>query len=155
MKPYQLIDEPQKSFLSKATVNPMWPLFSFMFGGALISWLWYAINSCALNSSNRNKELLIITLALAFFCTTYTALGLFVPKGYFDEINIDYVIVSIVAIELLFCYSLCMSQQESFAVHDYFNGKVANPIFGLIAAIVVGKTFEVGAIEILYEAVSK
>jgi len=146
---YQIIDEPQASKLSKATVDPMWPLLAFMLGGALFSWGWSAINSFALNSPNRKRELLIVFMALLAFIAMYLSLNKLLSNGYLEGINIQYIKVLIVSLELIFCYKLFLMQKNSFDIYEYFNGKVASPIIGLLLALFIGRKIETLAISFL------
>lgn len=153
MNTYQIIDEPQGSQLSNTTVNPMWPLFGFMIGGAVFSWLWSVLNSFALNSPSRNKELLIVAAGFATFIAMYLGLGTLFTNGSLKGINIEYIKIAIISIELVFCYKLFLTQQASFGVYEYFNGKVASPAIGLLLAFVVGRKLEAFAISSLLSGV--
>ena len=44
---YRIGDEPQPGPLAQVAVNPVWPLLVVMFGGADLSWPWFALNSLA------------------------------------------------------------------------------------------------------------
>ncbi len=149
MSTYQIIDEPQASKLSKATVDPMWPLLGFMLGGALYSWIWSAINSLALNSPNRKKELLVVFAALLAFITMYLSLNKLLVNGYLEEVNVQYIKLAIISLELIFCYKLFLMQRSSFDIYEYFNGKVASPIIGLLLALFFGRKIETLAISFL------
>lgn len=142
MNTYQIMDEPRVSKLSKLTVDPMWPLFSFMLGGALFSWIWSLINSFALNSPSRNKEITTVFIALCIFALLYLGFGILYAKGYLDGINTQYIRMAIVSIELIFCYRIFLMQRESFDVYEYFNGRVASPVIGLLIVLLVGKKIE-------------
>ncbi|XOV77530.1 MAG: hypothetical protein ACFHVJ_11265 [Aestuariibacter sp.] len=146
MSTYQIIDEPQGSRLSKATVDPMWPLFGFMLGGALFSWLWSVINSVALNSPCRNRELVVVSMAFSVFIAMYMSLGLLIANGSLEGINIQYIKMAIVSIELIFCYKLFLMQRNSFDVYEYFNREAASPVIGLLVAFMVGRKVEAFAI---------
>jgi hypothetical protein len=149
MSTYQIIDEPQTSRLSKATVDPMWPLLGFMLGGALFSWIWSAINSLALNSPNRKKELFVVSLALVTFISMYFSLTKLLANGYLEGINVQYIKMAIISVELVFCYKLFLMQKSSFDIYEYFNGKVASPIIGLLLALFFGKKVEALVISFL------
>ncbi|NKF48995.1 hypothetical protein G3R49_00200 [Shewanella sp. WXL01] len=142
MNTYQVIDEPQHSKMSKVTVNPMWPLLSSMVGGALFGWLWFAVNSFALNSPNRGKELLTIVIALFVFVAAHVATGIFLNNGYLKGIPVDYVILILLCMKLVFSYKLFLMQMKSFSVYTHFEGKVANPVAGLILAYLAGRKVE-------------
>lgn len=153
MSSYQIIDEPQASKLTKAIVDPMWPLLAFMLGGALFSWLWSAINSLALNSPNRKNELLIISMAVSAFIALYLSLNKLLVNGYLEGINIQYIKMAIVSIELIFCYKIFLMQRSSFDIYEYFNGEVASPMIGLLLALFVGRKIEAFAIGTLLAGV--
>lgn len=142
MSTYQIMDEPRGSKLSKVTVNPMWPLFSFMLGGALFSWIWSLINSFALNSSSRNKEILTVFIALVTFILMYLGFGVVYRLGFLDGINAQYIKMIVISVELLFCYKVFLMQRDSFDVYEYFNGQVSPPVIGLLIAFVVGRKLE-------------
>lgn len=142
MSTYQIMDEPRGSKLSKVTVNPMWPLFSFMLGGALFSWIWSLINSFALNSSSRNKEILTVFIALVTFILMYLGFGVVYHLGFLDGINAQYIKMIVISVELLFCYKVFLMQRDSFDVYEYFNGQVSPPVIGLLIAFVVGRKLE-------------
>ena len=65
---YTLADEPQPSGLQHLVVNPLWPLFGFMFGGAWLAFPWYVFNGFAMGSPTRKREAAVAgaTLMLAF-----------------------------------------------------------------------------------------
>ncbi|WP_215398957.1 hypothetical protein [Rheinheimera oceanensis] len=149
MNTYQIMDEPRGSKLSKVTVDPMWPLLGFMLGGALFSWTWSVINSFALNSPSRNKELITVFIALFIFTLMYLGFGTLYSKGYLDGINTQYIKMVIISVELIFCYKIFLMQRDSFDVYEYFNGQVAHPVIGLLIAFVVGRkveSFVIGAL---------
>ncbi|MBO9489890.1 hypothetical protein J7384_05900 [Endozoicomonas sp. G2_1] len=149
MNSYQIVDEPRASRWSKKSVDPMWPLLAFMLGGAIFSWLWYALNSIALNSSSRNKELFIIGAALLVFTCMYIGLGALIEGGALADINIQYIKICITSIELIFCYKLYLMQQPSFDLYEYFNGDIASPAVGLVLALLAGKKVEIFIINLL------
>ncbi|MGB2427338.1 MAG: hypothetical protein ACPH9N_06640 [Alteromonas sp.] len=149
MSTYQIIDEPKGSSLSKITVDPMWPLLSFMFGGALFSWAWSALNCLALNSPNRNKELMLIGAGFVAFILMYLGLGALLATQTLDSVNPQYIRMIIICVELAFVYKIYLTQQSSFSVYEYFNGKVANPVIGLFLALFVGKGLEAAVITLL------
>jgi len=149
MSTYQIIDEPKGSRFSNMTSKPMWPLLAFMLGGALSSWVWSALNSLALNSPSRNKELAIVGVAFITYFAMYISVGVLIANGALEGVNAGYIKVGIVAIELIFCYKLFLMQSNSFDVHEYFNGKVANPAIGLIISVLVGRKIEAVVISAL------
>lgn len=155
MSTYQIIDEPKGGRFSNLTTKPMWPLLAFMFGGPLCSWIWSAVNSVALNSPSRNKELAIVGAAFVTYFAMYLCLGVVLASGALVGVNAGYIKVAIVAVELIFCYKLFLMQTGSFDVYEYFNGKVANPAIGLIVSVFIGRKVEAFVIGALLAVGSK
>ena len=51
--------------MSKLAVSPLWPMLGVMFGGAWLSWSWFALNSFAIGSASRKREIWLIAFGLA------------------------------------------------------------------------------------------
>jgi len=123
---YRILDEPAPSGLGHLIVNPMWPLLAIMFAGVWLSLPWFVLNAFALGSPTRRKELVVAVLgpvgllALSFVVTAI-ALLLKLPKG-----AIPYLLVMLTLWKLGVAYWLFDMQQKSFALHQYFGGKVRN-----------------------------
>lgn len=150
MSDYIIIDEPRPSALARFTVNPMWPLFAFMFGGAFFSWLWSILNSFALGSANKTKEIALVIVGISgFFCVILGAYFL-VSIGVIEKINRDYFQLVLVLVELAVCYTLYVLQSPSFSIYEYFNGKVMSGIPGLILAYLVGYKMQTYIVDFVF-----
>lgn len=149
MDRYQIIDEPKPGVWSRFTVDPMWPLFGFMLGGSIFSWLWYAFNSFALNGPNRNKELLTILVAFTVFFAVYIGADRLFQLGFFETINKQYFVLFSTCVQLVFCYTLFMFQKDGFDVYEYFGGSVFTPFPGLILAFMFGSKLQVAVLTLI------
>src|SRR5690606_18988422 len=79
MSDYIISDEPTPGLQQRFVVNPMLPLFYFMFGTTLVAWGWLAFNAYAMGSGKRVREWgilafgavmsVIITLGIFFLVT--------------------------------------------------------------------------------------
>ncbi|HEX8698510.1 MAG TPA: hypothetical protein VF815_06725 [Myxococcaceae bacterium] len=123
---YRILDEPAPSGLGHLIVHPMWPLLAIMFAGVWLSLPWFVFNAFALGSPTRRKELVVAVmgpvglLALAFgLGLLHTAMDM--PKG-----AIPYLLLVLTLWKLGVAYWLFDLQKQSFALHEYFGGKVRN-----------------------------
>jgi len=138
MDVYKIVDEPEPGVLSSITVNPIWPLFGYMFGGSFFSWAWYGANSYAIGSPTKKKKLLgIITgiflvLVYFFILVMLNALGI-IPDG----LN-KYLRLVVVVIHLTTFYTLYYLQSQPFEIYQYFGGKVNPGFFGVVVSFVIG-----------------
>ncbi|MBN1206389.1 MAG: hypothetical protein JXB05_15865 [Myxococcaceae bacterium] len=123
---YRILDEPGPSALAHLIVHPMWPLLSIMFAGAWLAVPWFVLNSFALGSHTRFKELgvaaggVLGVLALAF------GLGLIHTLLKLPEGAIPYLRVLVILWKLSVAYWLFDLQKHTFSLHEYFGGAVRN-----------------------------
>ncbi len=123
---YRIMDEPAPSGLGHLIVNPMWPLLAIMFAGVWLSLPWFVFNAFALGSPTRRKELVVALmgpvgmLALSFVLPLLVLL-LKLPKG-----AIPYLLLVLTLWKLGVAYWLFDLQKQSFALHEYFGGRVRN-----------------------------
>ena len=61
MNVYEIIDEPRASRASSLAVDPLWPFLATMLGGAWLGWPWFLVNSHALGSSTKGREVVSIS----------------------------------------------------------------------------------------------
>jgi len=136
---YQIIDEPSPGKLSRFTVDPMWPLFAFMFGGPFISWAWSLFNGFALGSPSRGREALAVLLGvLAYFAVL---IGM-ATSGLLQQLSPAYVRTALVVVSLATCYYLYLKQSVACEIYQHFDGVLMNGIPGVILAYFVGSKME-------------
>lgn len=123
---YRILDEPAPSGLGHLIVHPMWPLLSIMFAGVWLSLPWFVFNAFALGSPTRRKQLGVaimgpVGMVALSFVLPLLALVLKLPKG-----AIPYLLLVLTLWKLGVAYWLFALQKQSFALHEYFGGKVRN-----------------------------
>jgi hypothetical protein len=131
---YRIDDEPRPGALAHLVVSPILPLFGVMFGGALVSWPWFILNSLAVGSPTRNREIL---WAIAGFCGNVALILTIFTVAATDligELGIQYALVGLTVWKLLVSYSLYLLQSRSFHLYEHFGGQVRNGIVVVIIA---------------------
>lgn len=139
MTEYQIIDEPRPSSISHLTANPVWPLLSHMLGSPFYAWIWYGLNSFALGSPTRRRELALIVLGVVG--TFVWIIGVFALEAgeVISRTSQPYTRLGLTIFSLTISYFLYMLQHSPFEIHKYFEGKVMNGTVGLVLAVVIGK----------------
>lgn len=132
---YHIPDEPRPGGLARVTVNPFWPLLCVMFVGAGISWTWFMLNSIAMGSPTRKRELAIAVgglignlVLLIGVWETYDRMGI---DG---KVILPYLLLVVLVWKLGVSYVLYMLQAGSFGIYEYYGGNVQNGWIGLILA---------------------
>jgi hypothetical protein len=134
---YRILDEPAPSGLGHLIVHPMWPLLAIMFAGVWLSLPWFVLNAFALGSPTRRKEVVVAVLGPVGMLALSYGLGvlhewLHMPKG-----AIPYLVVVAIVWKLGVAYWLFAMQKQSFALHEYFGGKVRNGMLVLGAGFLL------------------
>jgi len=132
---YRIPDEPVSSGLSTMAVQPFWPLLAIMFGGAWLSWPWFAFNAFATGSPTRFREL---ALAIGGFAgSTAISVGLLtaVQRGALSESAVPYAVIVLTVWKLVVSYALYAWQGRSFHLYEHFGGTVRS---GFALAMVAG-----------------
>jgi hypothetical protein len=123
---YRILDEPAPSGLGHLIVHPMWPLLAIMFAGVWLSLPWFVLNGFALGSPTRRKELVVAVLGpVGLLALSYT-LGVLHALLQMPQGAIPYLLVVLTLWKLAVAYWLFDLQKQSFALHEYFGGKVRN-----------------------------
>lgn len=124
--PYRIADEPTPSGLAKLVVNPVWPLFGLMFGGAWLAWPWFALNAVALGSATRRAELW--TLAAGALVSLLLAAGLLASgaTGVLPRAALPYAFLLLTIVKLGVAYRLHAWQARSFEIYAYYGGAAQN-----------------------------
>ncbi len=141
---YKILDEPQPSKWNNLTVNPVWPLFGIMFGGAWLSFTWYALNGFALGCPNRLKTLF---WAIGGFVGSFVfilIISYFANIGLVIKANIPYILLLLLCWKLGVAYYLYILQVRTFHIYEYFGNTVQNGIIVVILAFVFGNKIVLG-----------
>jgi hypothetical protein len=123
---YRILDEPRPGALANAAVSPVWPLLAVMFGGAWLSWPWFAFNAYAIGSPTRRRELAIAAGGFVGTAGLVLALLLLADSGWVEGVGISYALVVLVVWKLLISYWLYVLQGRTFALFEHFAGSAKN-----------------------------
>lgn len=138
MTGYQIVDEPRPGSLSHLTVDPLWPLLGYMLGSAFFSWIWYGLNSYAIGSPSKRKELGVIVAGFIGYFAWIIIVGSLKSNGMVNEHHIPYARLVLTLFTLTMTYCLYVVQHRPFEIYRHFNGKVMSGMPGLLLAIVIG-----------------
>ncbi|MBK6687938.1 MAG: hypothetical protein IPG45_25920 [Deltaproteobacteria bacterium] len=139
---YRIIDEPQPSKLSHLAVNPFWILLGGMLGGFWLAGPWFVLNSIAIGSATRRKELEWLfygVLALLAGLVLVNHLAWRVDEQGWDLRVVRFGVLAVQLTKLAIYYLLHNQQSRSFQLYEYFGGLVRNG-----ALVAIGATFVKG-----------
>lgn len=137
MTEYTIIDEPQPGSLSKIVVNPFWPFLATLLGGVWLGWSWFVLNSFALGSATRTREV-VATLIGLLGTATLAALSLSLySTGRIAEDAFGYAVTVVIVWKLAVTYMLHLMQHRSFEVYEYFGGPTRNGMLVLLAGFLL------------------
>lgn len=136
---YRIIDEPQPTKLSHLAVNPIWIMLGGMLGGFWLAGPWFVLNSFAIGSATRRKELEWLfygVLALLAGMLLFGFVAWRVQQRGLDVRLVRFSVLVVQLIKLGIYYLLYHQQSRSFHLHEYFGGLVRNG-----ALVALGATF--------------
>jgi hypothetical protein len=137
---YRILDEPAPSGLAHLIVHPMWPLMSVMFAGVWLALPWFVLNSFALGSSTRLKELGVAVLGPVGLLLLWFGLGVLHATLKLPQGAIPYLLLVLTLWKLAVAYWLFDMQKHGFALHEYFGGKVRNGMLVMGAGYLLAPT---------------
>ena len=137
---YRIIDEPQPGALARLTVHPLWPLLGFMFGGVWLAWPWFAVNSFALGSPTRNRELVWLIAGIVITIVLVFVLMILVQMQILQGSQISYALLVVTVWKLTVSYAVFALQQRTFELYEYYGGAVAQGWLVIIIAFFVGRS---------------
>lgn len=132
---YRIVDEPVPTRVSRLAVRPLWPWLTLALGGAWAGLPWFVVNTFALGSPTRKKELALAILLPFFTLALFSLLILIamqLPKG-----ALPYLIIPVHFLKLVAGYLLLTWQSRAFQLHEHFDGEVRNGMYLMIAATLV------------------
>lgn len=107
-------------------VNPFWPLLGLMLGGAWLAWPWYALNSFAIGSATRRRELGLVAVGFAGSCVLTLLLDRALQAGVLRAENLGFATLVLIVWKLSITYLLYLTQAKSFQLFEYFGGIAKN-----------------------------
>jgi hypothetical protein len=134
MRGYRIVDEPQPGALQRLAVNPLWPLFGYMFGGSLLAWLWFGVNGQAVGSPTRRRELFLIAVGFAGTVVLALVLGYAVQAAWITKSDMWWGLLIITLWKLGVTYWLYALQARTFELFQYFGGQAHSGVWVVAAA---------------------
>ena len=140
---YRIVDEPLPGPLHRAVVNPIWPMFAMMLGGAWLAWPWFLFNDWAMGSPRLARNAGWVAIGVGgSVALTVAALAL-VGLKVLPESAVPYAQIELLLWKLLVTYVLTLDQERSFELHQHFGGHVANGMWMmLLGAVLLDRTVE-------------
>ena len=135
---YRIEDEPRPGGLAQWVVDPLWPLFAIMFGGAALSWGWFVWNGFAVGSPTKNRELALAIGGLVGSFVLILTIAFLANGQILGTLGIQYALVGLTVWKLGISYWLYMLQGRSFHLYQYFGGTVKS---GFMLAFIGGYFF--------------
>jgi hypothetical protein len=135
---YAIPDEPVKTRLGHLVVQPSAPLLAAMLCGAWMAWPWFVLNTIAMGSPTRRKE--IALCAIGFGGTTVLAIVLVVlhRAGVIEGVTaIRLALLVVSSWKLAVAYAVSSLQGRTFHVYRYYGGAVRDASRILIAGMVL------------------
>lgn len=130
---YQIIDEPAPSRLSHLATDPFWILLATLLGGVWLGWPWFVLNSLAVGSMHRVREISSILVGLAGSLTLVALGGVAATHGTLDAQSLPYAMTVLIVWKLALSYLVMLWQAPSFELSVHFGGVARN---GAILAFV-------------------
>lgn len=152
--PYQIIDEPRPGLLSRFVVNPFWPMLGFMFGGSFFSWIWFLLNSLAMGSPTRVREMWALVAGVLGYFLLFFSMIYLVNNGLIDGLTHEYTRILLVGFALVPSYYLYLRQNAAFELFEHFGGKALNGIPILLLGYFFGSKFQVAIITLVADGVA-
>ena len=133
---YRIADEPSPGALSQVAVNPLWPLLAVMLGGTWIAWPWFALNTLAVGSTTKLRELLWVGGGFVGSAALVFGILASVAGGHLDAEGLvfQYVLVGLVVWKLWVSYRLYLLQTRTFHIYEYFDGAVRSGWIPMLVA---------------------
>ncbi|MEM8964484.1 MAG: hypothetical protein AAGD38_23560 [Acidobacteriota bacterium] len=127
---YTILDEPSTGGkLGDFAVRPLWPLLAVMFGGAWLSWPWFAFNAWAVGSPTRRRETALAAAGFVGAATLFLVLAVMNGNGLIPEGLLPYLGLVLTVWKLFISYRLYLLQARSFYLYEYFGGAVRSGLF--------------------------
>lgn len=142
---YRIRDEPRLGALSTVAVQPFWPLLGVMFGGAWLSWPWFALNGYAVGSPTRGRELALAVGGFVGSAAIIVGLAVLAQSGVIEGVGVRYALVALTVWKLVVSYVLYAWQSRSFHLYEHFGGEVRNGLPVVLLAGFLGRKAVFGA----------
>jgi hypothetical protein len=117
-------------------VNPLWPLFAFMFAGVWIAWPWFLLNEALMKSDDLARQCKVVLVGLLGSLVLSVVLLYLLGIEALDLRQAKYAMIGLLAWKLGIAYTLQARQDKTFSLWQYFGGTPRNgayvAIFGFL-----------------------
>lgn len=134
---YVIADEPTPGVLERFAVNPVFPLLATMMTTTLFGMGWFVLNSFALGSTRKGRELAYAFAGVFGYAGLIVGLGVVHSMGLIEDSTQHYAAQFVLAWKLLFAYWIQSSQSVSFELFEHYGGKPARGFIAFVAAFVL------------------
>lgn len=130
---YTIADEPRPSSVENFAVSPFFPLLGLMLGGHFLGFAWFTLNSFALGSSRRGRELAFVAAGFFGNIALMSGLGALVVTEVISKDTAFYLAQCLAAWKIGFGYPLYTSQHTAQQLIEVYGGRLKNGMLGVVA----------------------
>lgn len=132
MNEYVIADEPRPGLQQKFIVNPILPLFYFMFGVSLLAWIWLAFNSQAMGSGRKTREWLVLAAGLLGAVLLSLVALYLVNAGVVPAVYAKYLIQMVLVWKIFITYWVVMLQYPCHELYLYLHPDQSKNNIGVV-----------------------
>ena len=128
---YEIADEPTPSdSLGNLVYEPSAPLLAMMMCGAWLAWPWFIVNSIAMGSPTRDREIKLTLIAFAGSIGLALLVFGLVDAGIIEsKLALQIALLGITTWKLGMAYMISTVQGRTFHVYTYYGGNVQNAVY--------------------------
>ncbi len=134
---YRIADEPRPGGLQHLVVSPVWPLLAVMFAGHTISWVWFVVNSVAMGSPTKRREIGLVVAGFFGVFALRLGIGYLWSAELISEPAVPYLVLPVMLLQLGMAYALYSLQTRTFGIYEYFGGIARNGLMIVFLAAFV------------------
>jgi hypothetical protein len=139
MAAYRIADEAAPSTLAHLAVNPLFPFLAVMLGGTWIGFVWFAVNSFAVGSPTRVKEIAWLVGGLVAATLLVVVMSFALGAGILEARHVPYAALVILVVKLAAAYAVHILQSRTIEIYQYYGGVLRNGLPIAIVAFIFGR----------------
>lgn len=151
---YRIVDEPRPTRLEGIAVRPYFPLLAMMLGGVIVGWPWFVLNTYALGSASRRREVALVVVGFLGIAAFVGALLAFLGSGReVSEALLPYMPLPLIVWKLAIGYWLFELQERAAELRSHFGAQLRNGA-GIVALAFVARSYVVvGSLPTAFRAI--
>ena len=138
MAKYRIADEPAPTSLARLAVNPLFPFLTVMLGGAGLGYAWFALNSYAVGSPTKQREIFWLVGGLAVTAVLWIATQVALANGWLQTDDLPYALLVLIVAKLAATYAVYVLQSRTIEIYEYYGGVLKNGLPLVIVAMLFG-----------------